>query len=68
MSKYYEVTPFIPAEPEEQERYETQRDAMSEVKHLSTMQPENNYVVEEVENGERRVTIAVIEGNIFLPM
>ena len=68
MEKHYEITPFIGAETEEQETYETQRDAMSEVKHLSTMQPENIYVVEEVEKGDRRVTIAVIDGNIFLPM
>jgi hypothetical protein len=69
MSKEYYVRVFISGEPDEEEFYKTQRDAMTEVEHLSMMQPENTYVVYENDGGEcPTVKIAVIDNQIFLPM
>ncbi len=45
----YKILCWIPVEEEEPEIYKTRAEAEKELKHLSFLQPENIYEVEEVE-------------------
>jgi hypothetical protein len=44
------IKAYIPAEPDEPEIYATREEAEKDVESLSLMQPENVYLIEEVEN------------------
>ena len=50
MEKLYKVIAYIRVDgwPEDYEYYKSAEDAMSEVNHCMSMQPENVYLVEEV--------------------
>ena len=51
---YYKIIAYIrvEGEPEDYAYYETESDALSEVEHCHFLQPENIYMVEEVEDDE----------------
>ena len=46
----YKILSYIPAEPEEEEIYESEANAMAEMEHLILMQPENHYEIVEVQD------------------
>tara|TARA_Y100000114_G_scaffold156871_1_gene185716 strand:- start:4974 stop:5141 length:168 start_codon:yes stop_codon:yes gene_type:complete len=46
----YKIITYIPAEPEEEEIYESEADALAEIESLILMQPENHYEIVEVED------------------
>ncbi len=72
MAKQYEVIGFVGGEPADEidayDRFDTQREAMSEVEHLSSMQPENVYVVFKSDGDGRTAKVVVVDDKVFLPM
>ncbi len=51
MPTKYKIITYIPAEPDEEEIYESEADALAEIENLVLMQPENHYEIVEVEGG-----------------
>jgi len=69
MSTYY-VKAYIDVEvcEEEKEFHKTHRDAVSEIEHLSLMQPENTYAVCEVDGSDETIKMVVVNNQVFIPM
>lgn len=44
------IKAYIPVEPEDPELYDNPEDAEREIRSQSLMQPENIYLIEEIEN------------------
>ena len=51
MPNKYKVLTYIPAEPEEEEVYESEMEALKEAEHRILLNPQNYHIVLELEEG-----------------